>query len=149
MKETAIRYAIILHGPFAIADGYKLCSVVVYLNMDGATLVKPVCLVISHWCIREEGDDECTLKFLRASHTLEAGQQMYVFEEQEAEQDFATHTNYGILTISMPQCLYCVKTHTKAVVRYSAITFSLYNPSPETLLFRIQTMCASQDWNEV
>ena len=147
-KETAIRYAIIFHGPFAITDSYKLCSVVVYLNMDGATLVKPVCLVISHWCIREEGDDERTLKFIRASHTLKAGQQMYVFEEQEGA-DFATHTNRGILIISEPQCLFCVETKSEKVARYSAIAFTRYIPPQEALLFRIQIMCDSREWNEV
>ena len=147
-KETAIRYAIILNGPFAITDGYRLCSVVVYLNMDGATLVKPVYLVLSHWCIREEGDDERILKFIRASHTLEAGQLQYLFEEQERG-DFVTHTNRGILSISEPQCLFCVATSIETVARYNAITFTRYIPHEETQLFRIQIMCDSLEWNKV
>ena len=57
-KEISIRYAIILHGPFVFPAGNKPGSVVVYLNMDGATLVKPIYLLLSHWCVREEADDE-------------------------------------------------------------------------------------------
>ena len=149
-KETSVRYAIILHGPFVFPAGYKPGSVVVYLNMDGATLKKPVLLFLSHWCIREEGDDKDTLKFLRAPHTLEAGQQKYVFQEQEEQKvDFTTHTNVGVLKIQDPQCLHCVETTNEKVARYSAITFSQYIPSEETLLFRIQLMCDSREWNEV
>ena len=149
-KETSVRYAIILHGPFVLLAGYKLGSVVVYLNMDGATLKTPVLLFLSHWCIRKEGDDEDTLKFLRAPHTLEAGHKLYVFQEQEERKaDFTTHTNIGVLTIQEPQCLYCVQTMTDTTARYSAITFSQYIPSEDTLFFRIQLMCDSVEWNEV
>ena len=37
-RETSVHYAIILHGPFVFSIGYKPGSVVVYVNMDGATL---------------------------------------------------------------------------------------------------------------
>ena len=49
-KETSVHYAILLHGPFVFRAGYKPGSVVIYVNMDGATLVKPVLLYLSHWC---------------------------------------------------------------------------------------------------
>ena len=148
-KETLVRYAIILHGPFIFPAGYKPGSVVVYLNTDGATLMKPFLLLLSHWCIREEGDDGDTLKFLRAPHTLKAGQHKYMFDEQEEESDFTTCTNVGFLTIRGPQCLYCVEAKIETVARYSAISFSQYIPSEDTLLFRIQLMCDSLYWNEV
>ena len=146
-KKTAVRYAIILRGPFVIPTGCKLGSVVVYINMDGVMLVKPVFLVLSHWCSREEGDGN-TLKFLRAPHKLEAGEQKYIFEEQE-EGDFTSHSHRGVLSISEPQCLYCVETKTDTIARYSAITFSRYIPTEDTLYFRIQLMCDSREWNEV
>ena len=146
-KETSVRYAIILHGPFVFPAGCKPGSVVIYLNMDGATLLKPVLLYLSHWCSKEKGEDEDTLKFVSASHTLEAGQQAYVFKEEE-DADF-THTNVGVLSIRDPHCLFCVETKSKKVAMYSAIAFSRYNPSEETLLFRIQFMCDSLEWNEV
>ena len=147
-KETLVRYAIILHGPFVVPAGCKLASVIIYLNMDGATLRKPVVLYLSHWCSWKEGDGEESLKFLRASHTLEVGQHKYVFEELE-ERDFTTRTDGGILSISQPQCLYCVevKKHVK-IARYNAITFAKGITSGE-FVFRIQIMCDSWEWNKV
>ena len=75
--------------------------------MDGATLVKPVCLYLSHWCRRKkEGDMYNTLKFIRAHHMPDARNE-YLFKELE-EGDFTTHSKVGVLTILKPQCLYCV-----------------------------------------
>ena len=136
-KKILIRYAIILHGPFVFSAGYTLSSAVIYLNMDGAILVKPVQLAISHWCSRAEGVDEDVLHILQAPHTLEAGQQKYVFEEQE-EGDFCSHSRKGIFSISVPQCLHCVETKVNATAWYSAITFTKYISSKGILLFRIQ-----------
>ena len=147
-KKIVVHYAVILHGPFVFPAGYKPGSVVVYINMDGTTLMKPIKLLLSHWCIKEEGDDKNTLKFISAPHSLEAGQQKYAFEEEEEEADF-THTNVGVLTIQNPHCLFCVETKKEKIARYSAISFSRYNRLEETMLFRIQFMCDSLDWNEV
>ena len=148
-RETAIHYAIILHGPFVFPAGYKPGSVVVYINMDGNTLLKPAQLFLYHWCIWEKGDDEGTLKFIRAPHTLGVQVKEYTFEEQEEDADFTTRTNEGVLTIREPRCLYCVETKVEKIARYSAITFMRSNPSGEVLLFRIQLMCDSLEWNKV
>ena len=145
-KKTAVRYAIILHGPFVFPAGCKPGSVVVYINLDGATLVKPVNVFLSHWCSREEGDGN-TLKFLRAPHKLEAGKE-YVFKELEGG-DFTTHANVGILTIREPQCLYCVQMKGEEVARYNALTFQRYGKADFPLYFRIQLMCDSKEWNKV
>lgn len=147
-KETSVHYAIILHGPFVFSAGYKLSSVIVYLNMGRITLMKPVQLVISHWCSRVEGDDKVALHFLRAPHTLEKGQQKYVFEEHD-EGDFFFQSHRGILNISEPRCLHCVEAKIDTIASYSAITFSKSIPSEDTQLFRIQVMCDSREWNEV
>ena len=147
VKETTVRYGIILYGPFVLPAGHSLGSVVVYVNMDGATLVKPVLLYLSHWCVREEGDNEDTLRFATAPHTLQSGQQYYEFEKQE-EADFTNHTNVGILKISEPQCLHCVSWITWCWRgRYRAISFSK-DIRPD-LLFRIHFMCDSQEWDKV
>ena len=150
VEETSVRYAVILHGPFVFPAGCKPGSVIIYLNMNGAILLKPVLLYLSHWCIKKEGEDEDTLKFASASHTLEAaeaGQQAYAFEEED-DADF-TRTNVGVLSIRDPHCLFCVETKSEKVAMYNAIAFSRYIPSEETLLFRIQLMCDSLEWNEV
>ena len=146
MKKTSVHYAIILHGPFVFPAGYQPGSVVVYINMDGAILMKPAQLLLSHWCSRE-GEDDDALKFVKAPHTLR-GQKWYEFEEQE-EADFTTHSNVGILKIAEPQCLHCVKGKIGKIARYRAVTFTQYFPSDNALHFRIQLMCDSQDWNEV
>ena len=148
-EDTYVRYAIILHGPFVLPAGWKPSSVIVYINMDGATLLKPVRFFLSHWCIREEADDEETMKFIRAPHSLESGKKEYAFEEIEEEADFTTHTNVGILSIREPRCLYCVETKGAKIARYCAMTFSRNIPSEESLLFRIQLMCDSLDWIKV
>ena len=96
-KNIHVRYAIILHGPFVFPAGFKPGSVVVYINMDGATLVKPVQLFLSHWCIREETDNKETMKFVRAPHSIESGKKEYAFEELEEEADF-TEVNSGVFS---------------------------------------------------
>ena len=147
--KSSIHYAIILDGPFVFpTDGYQLASVVVYINMDGVVLLKPAKLLLTHWCSKEESDDEDVLKFLKAPHTLEAEQKYYEFEEQE-EADFTIHAHAGILKIAEPKCLHCVKGKIGKIARYRAASFTQYVISKNTLLFRIQLMCDSQEWNEV
>ena len=147
--ESSIHYAIILDGPFEFpTEGCQLASVVVYINMDGVVLLKAAELLLTHWCSKEESDDEDVLKFLTAPHTLEAEQKYYEFEEQE-EADFTTHAHAGILKIAEPKCLHCVRGKIGKIARYRAASFTQYVISKNTLLFRIQLMCDSQEWNEV
>ena len=145
-REISVHYAIILHGPFVFSTSYKPGSVVVYVNMDGATLVKPVCLSLSHWCSREKKGGN-TLKFIRAPHVPDA-QKKYFFKELE-EGDFTTYANVGMLTILEPQCLYCVEMKNEEVARYNLLTFQKNGTSASTLIFRIQLMCDSKEWNKV
>lgn len=146
LKETSVRYAIILHGPFVFCAGYKPCSVVIYIDMDGATLKKPFCISLFHWCSREDEGGN-TLKFLRAPSKPET-EKHYIFEELE-EGDFTTRDDMGILTISEPQCLYCVAMKVEEVARYDALTFQRYDKSGSPLYFRIQPLRDSKEWNEV
>ena len=148
-KVTSVHYAIILQGPFVFPVGYNPGSVIVYVNMAKSTLVKPVYLSLSHWCIGEEGNYKDTLKFVSAPHTVEGKQHNYTFDKQEEEADFTSHANVGVLTIQEPHCLFCVATTSETIAMYSAIAFSRYIPSESTLLFRIQLMCDSLEWNEV
>ena len=147
-KDILIRYAIILHGPFVFPSGYKLGSVVVYINVDGVTLVKPVQLFLSHWCITNGAKDEEAMKFVRAQHSLEFNRREYAFEELREEADF-TLSNVGILTIQEPQCLLCVETKSGNMGRYTATTFTRCIQSEQALLFRIQLMCDSLEWTKV
>ena len=85
-KETSVRFGIMLHGPFVFPPGTEPGSVVVYMNIGTASLMKPVCLSLSHWCSREEEGDNI-LKFLRAPHVPEAGNK-YFFRDRDREAYF-------------------------------------------------------------
>ena len=147
-REISVHYAIILRGPFVFPAGYKPGSVVVYINMDRAILRKPIQLLLSHWCVREEESEKETLKFVHAPHTLKAGQEKYTFEEEE-EADFTTFPDAGILTIRESHCLFCVQKKGEKIAKYNAIAFSRYIPPDNKQLFRIHLMCDSQEWNKV
>lgn len=145
-KETTVRYAIILQGPFLFPTGYKTASVVVYINMDGVILKKAIILFLSHWCSRDEEAIEDAVKFFTAPHSIEAGQKYYEFKEQEGA-EFSTTS--AILTITEAQCLHCVKMKKKKRALYNALCFQKYEQDVGTLLFKIQLMCDSPSWNEV
>lgn len=147
-KDIFVRYALILHGPFMFPTGYKPGSVVLYINMDGAVLMKPVRLFLYHWCSREEEDAKDALQFCSAPHSVQVGQKYYKFEEQEGA-DFSTMPNSAILSITEPQCLKCVRMKEKKLALYNALCFQKYKVDVGTLLFKIQFMCNSPSWNKV
>ena len=141
VKDTVVRYAIILHGPFVYSAGYKPASVVVYLNLEGATLLKPVKLMLNHWCKNPDG--EAVLRLLRAPHTTGEMQDCYIFDEVQG----VSSSSRSVFTISEPQCLYCVEMEKEAQARYNANAFQL---NSRTLVkFKIQLMCDSLEWSEV
>ena len=103
-QQTLIHYAIIFHGPFVFPTEYKPASVVVYLNLDGATLVHPVLLHLSDWCVTDDMDVEKLqdkLMFVRATHVMQEDQKYYF--SALAKEDTL---NSGTLQIRKPQCLY-------------------------------------------
>ena len=141
-EETEVRYAVILHGPFVLhSPGFKLASVVVYLNLDGATLWKPVKLILRHWC--KEFDDEATLSLVRAPHITCGIPECYVFDKVAG----TSTPSESCFSISESQCLYCVEMKIDIRARYNAIAF-LKN-YPGSLKFKIQLMCDSLEWNTV
>ena len=144
--DTIVRYAVILHGPFVYSASYKPASVVVYLNLEGVTLQKPLKLMLKHWCKPVEGNSEAVLKLLRASHTTgEMENFRYIFHEVQGDSLHNTST----FTISEPQCLYCVEMKEKAQASYNAIAFQQNLPEGDLVKFRIQLMCNSLEWNTV
>ena len=44
-----VRYAVIPDGPFKTLEGYRLCSMTVYLYYDPAQATKPFHLLLPHW----------------------------------------------------------------------------------------------------
>ena len=144
--DTIVRYAVILHGPFVYSASYKPASVVVYLNLEGVTLQKPLKLMLKHWCKPVEGSSEAVLKLLRASHTTgEMENFRYIFHEVQGNSLHNTST----FTISEPQCLYCVEMKKEAQASYNAIAFQNNLPEDDLVKFRIQLMCNSLEWNTV
>ena len=138
---TDARYAIILHGPFVHLAGYKPASVVVYLNLEGATLLKPVKLKVRHWC--KDTDVESSLRLMRAPHTVSEMQDCYIFDDIGG----TSSSRESVFSISEPQCLYCVEMKAESQARYNA--FAFIKNLPDTTKFRIQLMCDSLEWNVV
>ena len=144
--ETIVRYAVILHGPFVYSAGYKPASVVVYLNLEGANLLKPLKLMLKHWCKPVDGNSEAALKLLRAPHTIgDMENSHYIFHEV---QGVLLH-NTATFTISEPQCLYCVEMKEQSKASYNAIAFQKSVPEGDLVKFRLQLMCNSLNWNMV
>ena len=143
--ETIVRYAVILHGPFVYSAGYKPASVVVYLNLEGSTLLKPVKLILKHWCKNIEVNGEAVLRLLRAPHTTDETQDCYIFHVVEG----ISSSNSSTFTISEHQCLYCVEMEEESQARYNAIAFQKNLPEDDLVKFRIQFMCDSLEWNAV
>ena len=143
--ETVVRYAVILHGPFVYSAGYKPASVVVYLNLEGSTLQKPVKLVLKHWCKSIAVNGEAVLRLLRAPHTTNDMQDCYIFHEVEG----ISSSNSSTFTISEPQCLYCVEMEKESQASYNAIAFQKNLCEENLVMFRIQFMCDSLEWNTV
>ena len=143
--ETIVRYAVILHGPFVYSTGYKPASVVVYLNLEGANLQKPVKLKLNHWCKPVEVSGEAVLKLLRAPHTTGETQDCYIFHEVQG----ISSSNSSTFTISEPECLYCVEMEKESQASYNAIAFQKNLPKDNLVKFRIQFMCNCLEWNAV
>ena len=140
---TDVHYAIILHGPFVHLAGYKPASVVVYLNLEGATLLKPIKLKVRHWC--KDTDVESSLRLVRAPHTVAVSelQDCYIFDDIGG----TSSSSESVFSISEPQCLYCVEMKAESQARYNA--FAFIKNLPDTTKFRIQLMCDCLEWNVV
>ena len=144
--DTDVRYAVILHGPFVYSAGYKPASVVVYLNLEGANLLKPLKLMLKHWCKPVEVSGEAVLKLLRAPHTTgEMENFRYTFDEVQGNFLHSTAT----FTISEPQYLYCVEMKVESQASYNAIPFQMSLPEDDLVKFRIQLVYDSREWNAV
>lgn len=147
-QETLIHYAIILHGPFVLPTEYKLASVVIYLNLDGATLVHPILLHLSDWCITEDKDMEqlqVKLMFVRASHEIQEDQKYY-FSAVKSEDTLSS----GTLQIKTPQCLYA-KVHKEGLdgLKEWYLVTPFLKEEKDCFRFRILFTWFSPSWREV
>ena len=80
---ACIHYGITPSGPFSFPDGYKLCSMVVYLVVRGAKLKKPMILHLPHWCCVEEAQktspEDTRVKCCLSPHRLQDNQKIFEF----------------------------------------------------------------------
>ena len=86
-----VRYAVIPDGPFRFPEGYKLCSMAVYLHYDPAQTTKPFYLLLPHW---SGAPDHPT--FVTSPHTLPEGERYYPFHLLEGG-EFSE--GYGVLEL--------------------------------------------------
>ena len=87
-----VRYAVIPDGPFRTPEGYKLCSMAVYLYYDPAQTTKPFHLLLPHW---SGATDHPT--FVTSPHTLPQGEVCYSFHLQMGGE---FDKGYGILEVN-------------------------------------------------
>lgn len=102
MRNSLIRYALILHGPFVLPTGYRPVSVVVYLNLSRTTLLQPISLILSDWCEKRYSTEQYELMFFRASHKIRGEKRLYQFSQLCN----ADHQNADVLRITESKTLY-------------------------------------------
>ena len=86
-----VRYAVIPNGPFRTPEGYRLCSMAVYLYYDPAQTAKPFYLLLPHW---SGATDHPT--FVTSPHTLPQGESCFTFHLLEGG-EFGE--GYGVLEV--------------------------------------------------
>ena len=144
-KDTVVRSAVFLHGPFVYLDGYKPASAVVYLNFERATPPKQIKLMLRHWWKRSKIIGETVLKLLRAPLTIGKRQNCYTFHEVHG----TSSADSATFPITEPQGLYCVGMKMESQAVYNAIAFQQDLSDKNMVKFKIQFMYDSLEWNKV
>ena len=105
-------YAVIPDSPFRTPEGYKLCSMAVYLYYDPAQATKPFHLLLPHW---SGASDHPT--FVTSPHTLPEGDVSYPFCLQEGGE---LHEGYGLLEVDGHSSLFGLAYRLEDTSRYYA-----------------------------
>ena len=89
-ERLEVHSAVIPDGPFVLPEGYKLGSLVAYINYDGHHATQPFRLRLPHWY---GGEDHVRdgLLFAMAPHTLKKGERVYRFELLEGGRRLSSH----------------------------------------------------------
>lgn len=149
MKKTLIRYAIILDGPFELQSGYRRVSVVVYLNLNRATLLQPVFLNLSDWCEKRDIKEPYGqyLQFFRASHEIKGVKKEYEFSPLPN----ADHQSEDVLRINEPKCYYMkvLREGRRVHELYCAVPIQKLEITANRLLIRILFIWNSDSWRQV
>jgi hypothetical protein len=119
-KKLTIRYAILMHGPFVLDEGYKLASPVVYINFDPEHILQTSCLYLQlpHWASEKE-----KVYTAVAPHSVNEKQQ-YKFELQEVEK--SSSGKFSVIPISGHASLYSDVFHANltSLSKYVLLPFS-------------------------
>jgi hypothetical protein len=104
-----IHYGITPAGPFSFPDGYKLCSMVVYLVVRGAKLKKPMILHLPHWCSVEKAQTTSSVgthvKCCSSPHRLRDDQKLFEFSFLKEDNYLSNKTATEIMILGK-NCLF-------------------------------------------
>jgi hypothetical protein len=119
-----IHYGITPDGPFSFPDGYKLCSMVVYIVAQGAKLKKPMFLHVRHW-FHEVGSQKYSFKdarCCRSPHTLDDDAIMFKFSFLQKDISYVTADD-GVIEICGGNCLFATVIREDAADSYQCHIF--------------------------
>ena len=105
-------YAVIPDSPFRTPEGYKLCSMAVYLYYNPAQTTKPFYLLLPHW---SGAPDHPT--FVTSPHTLPEGEPCSTFRLLEGGEFGET---YGLLEVDGHSSLFGAAYRLEDTSRYLA-----------------------------
>ena len=136
---TEVRYAVIPNGPFRTPEGYRLCSMAVYLYYDPAQTTKPFYLHLPHWSGAPDH-----LRFVTSPHTLHEGEQCYPFILLEGG-EFGE--GYGLLEVDGHSSLFGAAYRLEDTSRYLASQWE--KEEGNTLHSKVAITFDSNDWIRV
>jgi hypothetical protein len=156
-KIVYIDYGITPNGPFSLPYGYKLCSMVVYLSVQGAKLKKPVILHIPHWVSVASTQTTnptkgALLRCCWSPHTLEEGQKTFKFSCLE-EEAYTMTSKAGEISISGDNCLFAdviqIRTSTDFQYEYHVLREIAASNDVIEKCVRIVITFSSFDWQKI
>jgi hypothetical protein len=159
-ETLCIRFGITPTGPFKFPEGYKLCSMVVYVVVEGAKVKKKMRLHIPHWCSEDsirlsDCEEELHIMSCWSPHILCENQEMFIFKKF-SEMTNKTGTASDIF-IDGDHCLFAVVCKKCVQDRYLSHVFKekkssdwmTTTSSPATRLYKIVVSYASFNWYQI
>ena len=107
-----VHYAVIPDGPFRTPEGYRLCSMAVYLYYDPAQTTKPFYLLLPHWSGAPHHPT-----FVTSPHTLPQGERYYPFVLLECGE---FNEGFGIVEVDGHSSLFAEAYRLEDTSRYRA-----------------------------
>lgn len=154
-KTVYIDCGITPNGPFSLPDGFKLCSMVVYLSVQGAKLRKPMILHIPHWVSvasvqTTNSAKGALLRCCWAPHILEDGQKTFEFSCLE-EEKYTMTSRAGEILVNGENCLFAniIQMGTSVDFQYAYHVLREIAASNDEKCIRIVITFSSFDWQKI